>query len=346
MFKFNILKNLNQKIKNIFSQKKLLESLNSGDLVWAKMPLSKKELNKIQESHRIRPYLVAYRDKFFIYAYQCSSKQMDKLNNCQEYLINKIRYKRNKDSFVNLTQIHKIPFINLKQKYLSLNELDLKNIQKRLEVQNNKCIYNFQVKINITEGDVVRIDEELYYVYTCDNAYIYCISVYKKCPKDNKKYKKIIINNKTYYTTFKEKFDFERKTKMQIVNIAYKSEVEEIIKIKKSADIEYKNLTNSEKKVIEKMYDEKYENGTVFQIGKDKIIYLFKYNEIHYGLNLLMYKIKPKTIQINNIQKRKIIEILPKEEFIKIIEFLCLKNVQPLKPINELYNEMRLAVYK
>lgn len=143
MFKFNLLKNLNQRIHPIKSQKKLLNSLNPGDLVWAKMPLPKKQLNKIEESHQIRPYLIMHKDKFHVYAYPSSSKQWNKLNNIQEYCICKTRYKQKKDSFINLTEIHKIVFIHLKKKYITLNELDLRNIEKRLMIQGRKSIYTF-----------------------------------------------------------------------------------------------------------------------------------------------------------------------------------------------------------
>lgn len=61
MFKFNRLKNLHQRFQHIKLQKKLLNSLNPGDLVWAKIPLPKKQLNKIEESYRIRHYLIMYR---------------------------------------------------------------------------------------------------------------------------------------------------------------------------------------------------------------------------------------------------------------------------------------------
>ena len=94
MFEFNILKNFIQKITIIKSQKRLLDSLNPGDLVWAKIPLTKKELNSIVENHQVRPYLVVNKDRFNIYAYQSSSKQWNTLNNCQEYFINKFRYKQ------------------------------------------------------------------------------------------------------------------------------------------------------------------------------------------------------------------------------------------------------------
>lgn len=58
-----------------------------------------------------------------------------------------------------------------------------------------------------------------------------------------------------------------------------------------------------------------------------------------------MYKIKPKAIPIFDIEKRQILEILPSKEYIKIIEFLSSKNVQPLKEINRLYDELRIIIY-
>lgn len=229
---FKIFKNIIKKINTIRQQKNLLYSLKPGDLVWAQMPLPQKELNKIEETHQIRPYLVVHKDKLNIYAYQSSSKQSLNLNNIEEYFINKLRYKQNKDSFINLTKVHKIPFTNLKSKYITLNKLDLKNIQKRLQIQVNNP-HQFSIEIHISEGDIIRIENQLYYVYASDNAYLYCLFIFKKCPKNREKYKNIIINNKTYYINFKEKISFERTTKIDIVSIAYRSEIEAILEKKK-----------------------------------------------------------------------------------------------------------------
>ena len=44
-------------LKSTDEQKALFKKLQKGDMVWAKMPLSNKELEKIEEKHRIRPYL-------------------------------------------------------------------------------------------------------------------------------------------------------------------------------------------------------------------------------------------------------------------------------------------------
>ena len=58
-----------------------------------------------------------------------------------------------------------------------------------------------------------------------------------------------------------------------------------------------------------------------------------------------MYQIKPKVVPIFDIEKREILEVLSLEEYIRIIEFLSSRNVQQLKEINRLYNELRIAIY-
>ena len=45
------------------AQKSLLKEVQQGDMVWARMPLGKEELEKVEECHRIRPYLVMWKDE-------------------------------------------------------------------------------------------------------------------------------------------------------------------------------------------------------------------------------------------------------------------------------------------
>ena len=72
---FRFIKRLKEKIK-------LMNVLQPGDLVWSKMPLSRKELKKIEKEHQVRPYLVVDKSLFFIYAYQSSSKQSARRTLC------------------------------------------------------------------------------------------------------------------------------------------------------------------------------------------------------------------------------------------------------------------------
>lgn len=242
MFSLRIFNNLKQHLKAIQSQKNLLNMLQKGDLVWAKMPLTKKELSKIANSHRIRPYLVIKKETFNCYVFQSSSKSSNRLNNLQEYCIHKKIYKQNKDSFINLTQVYKIPFYNLLEKASTLNNIDLSNIEKRLLAQNKKSEYNFAIDIYISEGDIIKVEKQLYYVYASDNGYLYCLIIFKKPPIDEEVYTPIIINKKTYYTTFKNKMQFKRKNNFNIINIANKLEIEEILKKKKEVEFQQKQL--------------------------------------------------------------------------------------------------------
>lgn len=328
--------------KRVREKIKLMNELELGDLVWSKMPLSRKELRKIEKEHQVRPYLVVDKSRFFIYAYQSSSKQSDTLNNCQEYKINKFRYKQNKDSYLNLTKVYKIPFYKLKKKHNTLNEVDLKNIQKRLNI--NKSNYKLIENIYILEGDVIEYDNQFYYVYSTDNVYVYCFLIFKRYPKTGEIYEKIIIDNKSYYTNFKVKKYFNRKENLNVVNIAYSIEIDEILEQKKG--MKQKELSNIQKKEhIKNNNKMNYESGTMFQIGKTKMVYLFKANNKYYGVNALMYKIKPRVVPIYNIHKSQILCIVPKEDYLKMVECLYLNNVQPLKEISDLYDDLRNMVY-
>ena len=43
-------------------QKEIFEKTQMGDMLWCHMPLSKRELRKIEISHRSRPYLVVKKE--------------------------------------------------------------------------------------------------------------------------------------------------------------------------------------------------------------------------------------------------------------------------------------------
>lgn len=339
---FKILSNF---IKQIKQKKKLFDSLFPGCIVWAKMPLSRKELKSIDESHRIRPYLVYQKTNFFIYAYQSSSKMNSKTNNKQEYVINGMRYKKERNSYVNLTKLYKIPFLNLKSRYTILNEYDMKNIEKRLRTQNNKNQKSFNIEISFDIGDIISDGHQLYYIYKADNVYLYCFKVYQKQPQNPNLYKRIMLNDKKYYINFKETVPLKRTQKLFIVNIAYQSDIEKLIKMRNGEITTNDDLSLIKKKEIEKEKSIHYESGTIFQIGTNKIVYLFENNEIHYGIELLMYRINPKIKPIDNIEQLQILNILPLDEFIKIVEFLNINNIQPHKKVRKLYEELRQIVY-
>lgn len=343
-----MLKKLNiivDKISILKKQIDLFRTLSPGDLVWAKMPISKKELLTVEESHRTRPYLIMHKNLFSLFVYSSSSKQSVHSNSYNEYHINRLRYDKNKDSWISFSKLYKLPIFNLKSKYITLNEIDLNGIQKRLQILSekyNNITFNFNMPIYLSEGDVIVIDKKLYYIYSVDNSNIYAFHIFKKCPNDISLYERIIIDKKIYYTTFNEKKVFQKTDNLKLSNIAFPNEIEIIAKQIKNAKYNAKVLAKSKKS---QKNENIYENGTIFKIGPSKVAYLFKYKNIDYGVDLLTYTFKPRIFPIYNISKRPIVEVLSPEKYLQIVEFLHLNKVTPIKPIAKLYDCLRDDLY-
>ena len=289
-------KNILKIIKDYKNKKQLFNSIQPGEMIWAQMPLCKKELNKIAIDHRIRPYLILKKDKKFLYAYPSSSKHAKKLNSIQEYCINSTRYQTPKNSYINLTTLVKIPISNIKSKFTNLISHDLQNIEKRLKVFANHSS-QFNIPFNLNEGDIINNHSQLYYVYTSDNTNLYAYTIYKKVKK-HKKLIKVIINGKSYYFDFNNKRILRKSEKNDIVDIASKDVRKQIklyqenLKPKRTPD------TNEKQEAIQNI---DFDIGTVFKIGNMKVMYLFKRNDINYGVDLLLYKISPFLVEINQI---------------------------------------------
>ena len=215
-----IYKNILNNFKDYKNKKQLFNSIQPGEMIWAQMPLCKKELNKIPIGHRVRPYLILKKDKKFLYAYPSSSKHTKKLNNMQEYCINNTRYKTLKNSYINLTTLVKIPVSNIKSKFINLISHDLQNIEKRLRIITNHS-GQFNITFNLNEGDIINNHSQLYYVYTSDNTNLYTYAIYRKAKKD-KKLIKNTINGKSYYFDFNNKQILRKSEKSDIVDIASK----------------------------------------------------------------------------------------------------------------------------
>lgn len=334
--------NINKKIMLHQQKKEIFREAKIGDMIWCNMPLPKKQLNLIEQSHRIRPYLVVNKEQNFLLCYQCSSKNREELNNYQKYLIKGKKYKTKKDSWLDLTEIKKIKIKNIQSPYIKLNQIDIKNIEKRIKIsqfKGNSNIINFNEPIYLDIGDIVLKKDANYYIYSEDNINVYGFKIQKKM-KDREKFEKIIINRKTYYTNFNEFKTINRNDEVRIINIASEEEIIEIFnkksmkKLKTCKEI-YINLNNSKNE---------FEIGSTFQYGNSTVMYLYSNNQKYYGVDLLWYVIKPRIFEIKNIQKRKLIEVKNLEEINNVLESLLEKN-SGNNELKNVYNRIRKLLY-
>lgn len=314
-------------------QKYLLKNLQQGDMVWARMPLPDCELRKIKESHRIRPYLVMWKDFGNIYTYQSSSKRKSELNNYEKYRINGLRYDNKKDSWIDLTKIIKVPVNCLMRKFCFLRKPDFMMIEKRLKIQmnrNKEIKKTFNVSFRFIEGDIIIHNSTKYYIFTNNNGKIYCYMLTKKLNSISDNVKKVKINGKLYYIYFDNRIVIDENASMEIVDIATVDEVLEINRLKKKIKPKKKSVVNIEA----------YKTGTVFKVKNKEIMYLYESNGSCYGVDLLMYKAFPKVVSIYKPSTREILEIYDDEKVNGIIKYLVRNLEQPNKRIRKMYEEI------
>lgn len=315
-------------------QAQLLNSIEIGDLVWAKMPLPESELAYIEPTHRFRPYLVIKKDDESIYAYQASSKKATCLNNFKSYVINQSNKGYDKNSWVNLSVLYKVPCENLLYKMIHLNDHDLSMIDKRLNILKNRGTelrQTLNLPIQYAAGDVITYTDEngkesIYYVFSVEGNKLICYGItYGK-----KNWRQVVINRKNIYLDFIHQVTLTDLSKVKIIDIANNYEIAVINQIKKEvwSEVTY----NPSKK-------KDYEIGTVFETFQGEIMYLYKYKNAYYGVNLSTYKAFVETVEIKNIDIYKIIDVRDSNCIKEVVRYLYINMNQPPKQIRWLYEE-------
>jgi len=310
---------------------KLFNELQIGDMVWAKMPLSDEKLQHIEESHRVRLYLVVGKDKNAIYGFQSSSKRFGEMNNYQTYGINLSKFGYEKNSWIQLVNIEKVPIDNLINYMVDLSIRDLSMIEKRLQIQSNRgkrTRPTFNVPIQICQGDVVQYlaaDKMLYYVHFADNCKViaYPISF-----QFRKHWIKIKINKKNFYIDLSEQVVITDIKQLKIIDIANNGEI---------GAIERKIKERPQKSKKRRV---KYEIGTVFKTGEGKMMYLYEMAGTYYGVNLEAYRIIPNIKEIRDISECQKVEVYDSEKIKDVVRFLYNNINQPNKRLNCLYSNL------
>ncbi len=112
-------------------QMRWFSSCNEGDLIWASMPMSKKELKKIEDSHRVRPYLIVSKNDKGLVGYQCSSKESIRLKG-SETVVLEAGEPLQKKTWINLTKEYQIPIKNLRGIPHKINLIKRSEIETRI----------------------------------------------------------------------------------------------------------------------------------------------------------------------------------------------------------------------
>ena len=159
---------------------------NIFHLVWAKMPLPDEELNLIEESHRIRPYLLFMENEDYYYSFPCTSKIFNKEIRYENSIVRLNRIIDDRKSLVLLNTVYKMPKKNLIQ-FAGCVPLSLENeIIKKIQANTEYCDYPEDVvnyfnsfDINYGPNDMVSVNNRLYIISSIIDDNYLCIPVHK-----------------------------------------------------------------------------------------------------------------------------------------------------------------------
>ena len=160
------------------------ETSNIFSLIWAKMPLSSYELDKVPEGHRVRPYLV-FKVENIEYGFPCTSKVFDKHSRYanDEVYINFDHYNK---TLIKLSDVYRLPKENKYElfKYISKeyeNEI-IKKIKANVKYSNypEKVVNYFEnLDTHLSIGDIVIKDDKLYNVVGLFKEKLVLVPIYK-----------------------------------------------------------------------------------------------------------------------------------------------------------------------
>lgn len=263
---------------------------NKMCLVWAKMPLLEEELDKIEDSHRIRPYLLCLENEDYFYAFPATSKfykEISRYINQTVLLRNIIDYRK---SLVNLSKVYLLPKENILSEKYPINKESINEIIKKIQANSEYKSYpeefeNFykNKRIEYSRDDLIEIRGMLFVIigFTTDNRLI--INPVYKYPVNNTIEKE--VNGLKYYADIEKIFfvskDHVDKYCTQLKGISCRT---------------FKNGENNKQRLkvifrnIRITFKDKIENCkdyTIFSNLEPGMIIEYKFNDITYKLIII-----------------------------------------------------------
>ena len=269
-------------------QKELFAQIQPGDLVFCRMPVTDRALNKVPEGHRSRPYLIVQKAENEMYGYACFTHPK-KLELYEKHVfVNRVydeENKKYKDSCVQFDQAFIIPTSHILNFYEELDEYTIHQIARELQVCKNirkKDILQFSQPISFLVGDIIQLNHKYYYLkeirdskyivypFNQDGVEVNC-SIFKMNMPNH-----IDINQPIECT------DLSMDCLIRLSNATFNQQIRELEKQQKI------------KMPTKKVYTHVYSIGEILEnrTTHEKMIYLFDYGEQSYGMNYENYLMK------------------------------------------------------
>ncbi len=199
-----------------------LSFLKEKDIIIARRYNNEQEKMRIEEGHRVSPFIVIYKSWRKVYALECSSNKSSK--SIQLFKVdfkNKPSYNLTKDGYIYVGKIHLLNKNRFIKKVGTLDDADLNRIYKSIFLVKRKykiidSIPDKKLKFYFDTGDVILYGGRVHYIGMVDEEYYYLYEVQGVC-KGGLIFK---INDKSYSFNFKNCKKVSRECNFRLLNIA------------------------------------------------------------------------------------------------------------------------------
>lgn len=284
-----------------------ITTVQSGDVVWALMPLSQAKLLKVPPGHRIRPFMIIQTEKEGCKSYACSSQS----GNDMAYFVNKNKYHIKKSTYIDVSKQWDLPYENIQTHFFHLTDEDYHAI-----LHHNK--QNIKQKVEYGIGTILKKQGKLYVIYQIEKEQLYAHLICEQydCTK-HRHYQAISILQEVYYIDFSSKIPLQKLENAHVcmqLNKAQRSAM-------RNKEKEISKQVRKQVNYVEIMKDVhmKYPLGTIFydSYQHEEVLYLFHRKHRCYGCYL------DETDDINYILRRINLTEMREHYQYKDHDFLC-----------------------
>lgn len=331
-------------------QIELFELINEGTIVWANNIINNNKTSSLI------PYFILKKENNKLLCFKCNTAISTSINMCNSYYFFDPKYNKKKGTWIDLTYLYTLDISDISSIYTKLDYLDLSNIQKRLQIlSSRKNDFNYllnNIKPILQVGDVFCIKNNWYYVCLDTKAYVKVCRVYRLFPDFiDDSFESVIIGGRNYYIDYDNILPVAKDEEITYKDIAFPKEISIIEKnISKPKAFRKKVIFNKKDTNISSLdyktdiEQQKKKNfiGQVYANAGQEVVFLFERSGKYYGVDRLFYRMRPKILEIKNMNNRKIKYILTSTECYNIIDELMSNT--PLsnnKNIVKLYNTFK-----
>lgn len=207
--------------------------LKEKDIIIARRYNNEQEKMRIEEGHRVSPFIVIYKSWRKVYALECSSSKSSKSNQILKLdFKNKPEYNLTKGGYIYIGKMHLLNKSRYIKKVGTLDVADLNRIYKSIflvkrRYKNIDSVPDKKLKFYFDIGDIILYGGRVHYIGMVNEEYYYLYEVQGAC-KGRLIFK---INDKSYSFNFKHCKKVSKKCNFRLLNIASLDMVDNIKQI-------------------------------------------------------------------------------------------------------------------